>query len=186
MSESHWWNLFRKEVKSWYSTTWYLQMHLLANNVRVFWEGGEGGGWWSEFSLRGNQDLSNGPNVASYYLANFSFCLHIYNLWVLHAHLENRRLSKQNRKENSRKTDGRWGGWAVWATRLENSFICLASSEVIHESFERSWAGRYSTVRTGSTCTAIIHYKIPTLFNQMLWIARVNKVLRVWRNLVYC
>jgi hypothetical protein len=46
-------------------------MHLLAEGF-VFW------GWWLVFSETGNQDLSNGINVA-YWLVNF-FCLHIYSL----------------------------------------------------------------------------------------------------------
>ncbi len=76
-SGSHWCYLFHKEVKSWDSTTWfriwqfqtpawkrYLQKHPLAERF-VF------AGWWSGFSERGSQDLSNGTNVASQ-LANFS------------------------------------------------------------------------------------------------------------------
>jgi hypothetical protein len=50
-------------------------MHLLAERF-VFW------GWWSWFSERGSQGLSNSTNVA-YYLANFTFCLHIYTFYSL-------------------------------------------------------------------------------------------------------
>ncbi len=83
MSESHWWYLFHKEVKSWDSTTWfriwqfqtpaetlYLQMHLLAERF-VF------RGWWSWFFERGCKDLSNGTNMQPLHSPTF-FCLHIY------------------------------------------------------------------------------------------------------------
>jgi hypothetical protein len=71
-SESHWWYLFYKDVKSsTTSTTWvriwqtqtrawegYPQMHLL-DELFFFW------GCWSGFSERRSQNLSNGTNVAS-------------------------------------------------------------------------------------------------------------------------
>jgi hypothetical protein len=76
VKEPYWWDLFPKEVKRRDSTTWfricqfqtpakkgYLQMHLLAEWF-VFWV------WWSGFTERGSQDLSNGTNVASL-LTNF-------------------------------------------------------------------------------------------------------------------
>jgi hypothetical protein len=84
--KGHWWYLFHKEVKSWDSTTWfriwqfrtlaslrYLQTHLLAKRF-VF------GGWWSGFSERGIQDVSDGTHIASSF-AKFIFRLYIYSLW---------------------------------------------------------------------------------------------------------
>ncbi len=71
MTESRWWYLLHKEVKSWYSTTWfriwqfqtpaqkrYLQMHLLAEPF-------VSGRWLSGFPERGNQGLSIGTNFGS-------------------------------------------------------------------------------------------------------------------------
>ncbi len=68
---SHWWYLFYNEEKSWDSTTWfriwqfqtlvqnrYLQKHLLAERL-ILWS------WWSGFSERGRQVLSNGTNFAA-------------------------------------------------------------------------------------------------------------------------
>ncbi len=52
--------------------TRYHQLHLLAERF-VF------RGWWSGYSERGSQNLSNGTDVASW-LVNFVFCLHIYSL----------------------------------------------------------------------------------------------------------
>jgi hypothetical protein len=76
MSESHWWYLFHKDVKSSSSTTWFRirQFQNLAKNAV---SSNASPGWtvrflgsWSEFSERVSQGLSNGTKVASQ-LANF-------------------------------------------------------------------------------------------------------------------
>ncbi len=77
---------FYKDVKSWKSSTWfkiwqfqtgvwkrYLQIHLVAERL-VFL------GWWSGFSERGSQDLSNGTNVASYLTPQIFLCFHFSHL----------------------------------------------------------------------------------------------------------
>ncbi len=85
VSESRWWYLIQKEVKSRDSRTWfrncqfqtsawkpYLQMLLLAERF-VFWE------WWSGFSGSGCQDPSHATNVACQ-LVNKFFGFHICSL----------------------------------------------------------------------------------------------------------
>ncbi len=78
MSESHWWYLFHKEVKSWVSTTWFRiwQFQTTAKSSIfkcIFWLNGSFfWGWWSGFSERGSQDLSNGTNVVSWFASFIS------------------------------------------------------------------------------------------------------------------
>ncbi len=109
MSESHWWYLFHKEVKSWDSTTWfrilqfqtpawkrYLQMHLPTERF-IFW------GWSSRVSERGNQRLSNSTNVASW-IVKFC-CLHIYSLWVTQIRFEGERWRAKGWTSRSKNCD---------------------------------------------------------------------------------
>ncbi len=85
MSESHWRNLFHKEVKSWDSTTWfkiwqfqtpawkrYLQMHLLAERF-AFW--GDDRGF-----LKVGIKTYPIAQMSPFTLPTFFVCLHIYIL----------------------------------------------------------------------------------------------------------
>ncbi len=87
MSVSHSWCSFHKLVKTWDSTTWFIIWHFqtpaqkLYNQMRFLAERFHILAWWSAFSKRGSQDLSNGTNV-NVWLANFFLSVHVlYWTW---------------------------------------------------------------------------------------------------------